>query len=281
MSLVFVVAVGCQKPAPPPPLPSCGDEEKETKPAPMRPVPSGMPLHPVTLTPFGPDHPQLYHVDDDTLLHAMVLASREELPLGPVTKGRRIVLAAPPGSLFEKAGLRVHDAITAVAGTAVDDDDVLADALSAWRKDRAITIALERNGEPLELTYTRARPPAKPSNEPWGGEEVTTELPRSRVEEMLSDQVELMRSARVVPHKEGDRVVGLRLERIRPNTVAAVLGFEDGDIVHRVAGYDLTRPELALEAYARTRGADEVRVDLVRKGKRMTFVYRLADATFR
>jgi general secretion pathway protein C len=77
---------------------------------------------------------------------------------------------------------------------------------------------------------------------------------------------------RVVPEFQGGKVVGIRLFGVKGGMLGA-LGFENGDSIRAVNGFDVTTPEKALEAYARLRSASRVRVELTRRGRPMTIDY--------
>lgn len=90
---------------------------------------------------------------------------------------------------------------------------------------------------------------------------------RSVVDQILENQSELMKSARIVPEKQGDKVVGIRLFGIRPDSLLGTLGLQNGDRLQTINGFDMASPEKALEAYARLRTADHLTVTVNRRGK--------------
>jgi general secretion pathway protein C len=90
---------------------------------------------------------------------------------------------------------------------------------------------------------------------------------RSVVDLILENQTELMRSARIVPEKEGDKVVGIRLFGIKADSLLSTLGMVNGDRLQTINGFDMASPEKALEAYARLRTADHLTIAINRKGK--------------
>lgn len=98
---------------------------------------------------------------------------------------------------------------------------------------------------------------------------------RSAVDMILENQGELMRSARIVPEKEGDKVVGIRLFGIRPDSLLGTLGLENGDRLSSINGFEMSDPQKALEAYARLRTADRLTVSINRKGKPMNIDYNI------
>ncbi len=98
---------------------------------------------------------------------------------------------------------------------------------------------------------------------------------RSVVDQILENQSELMRSARIVPEKEGDKVVGIRLFGVRPDSLLGTLGLENGDRLMSINGFEVSDPQRALEAYARLRTADRLTVSLNRKGKPMNIDFNI------
>lgn len=90
---------------------------------------------------------------------------------------------------------------------------------------------------------------------------------RSVVDQIMENQAELMRSARIVPEQENGKVVGVRLFGIRPDTLLGTLGLQNGDRLETINGFNMASPEKALEAYARLRTADHLTVTVNRRGK--------------
>jgi general secretion pathway protein C len=90
---------------------------------------------------------------------------------------------------------------------------------------------------------------------------------RGVVDSILENQAELMKSARIVPEKEGDKVVGIRLFGIKPESLLGSLGIENGDRLSSINGFDMGDPQKALEAYTKLRTADHLTVAVNRHGK--------------
>lgn len=99
---------------------------------------------------------------------------------------------------------------------------------------------------------------------------------RSAVDRILEAQQEIMKS-RLMPEKEGDRVVGMKILGIKPGSVVGMLGIENGDRLESINGYEISNPEKMLEAYARLRtGAiDKMTVHLTRGGKPINVDYTI------
>jgi general secretion pathway protein C len=100
-------------------------------------------------------------------------------------------------------------------------------------------------------------------------------IERSVVDDILEKQAELMRFTRMRPVKEGDKVVGLKMSRIREGTLLNVLGLKNGDQVQSINGFDLTDPQKALEAYGRLRTADRLTLKVNRNGKAQNIDYNI------
>jgi general secretion pathway protein C len=96
--------------------------------------------------------------------------------------------------------------------------------------------------------------------------ETEFDVERSVVNTILENQAELMKSARIVPEKEGDKVVGIRLFGIKPDSLLGTLGIENGDRLSTINGYEMTNPQSALEAYTKLSTADHLTVAVNRHG---------------
>ncbi|WP_437577905.1 type II secretion system protein GspC [Sorangium sp. So ce887] len=136
------------------------------------------------------------------------------------------------------------------------------------------------------------QPPPRPQARPVGSEDGMSSIPpeiaarirrvsateihvdRAAVDQILDQQALLMRSARVIPERQGGRVVGLKL-RIKRGSLLESLGLESGDSLRSINGFDITDPQKALEAYARLRTADHLSVAIERGGQLMTVDFNI------
>jgi general secretion pathway protein C len=98
---------------------------------------------------------------------------------------------------------------------------------------------------------------------------------RSVIDNVLENQAQLMRSARIVPEQKDGKTVGIRLFGIRQDTLLGTLGMQNGDRLEQINGFDMASPEKALEAYARLRTATSLTVQLTRRGKPLTINYQI------
>lgn len=133
---------------------------------------------------------------------------------------------------------------------------------------------------------TPARPPVPPA--PGGAisaadmasgihrvSDTNFNVERSFVDQILAHQGELMRTARIIPHEQGGRVVGVKMYGIRRNSLLGKLGLQNGDMLRTINGFDMTSPDSALEAYARLRNADHLSLQVVRRGQPTTIDYNI------
>jgi len=100
-------------------------------------------------------------------------------------------------------------------------------------------------------------------------------IQRSLVDKALANQGSLMRAARVIPHEENGRVVGVKLYGIRRNSLLGRLGVRNGDMLRTINGFSMTSPDTALEAYSRLRTADKLSLAIKRQNNEMTIDYNI------
>jgi general secretion pathway protein C len=105
--------------------------------------------------------------------------------------------------------------------------------------------------------------------------ETEFEIDRSAVEKILEDQAELMRSARIVPEQKDGKTIGVRLFGVRPDTLLGSLGLKNGDRLEQINGFDMGSPEKALEAYARLRTAENLKIKINRRGQPTTIDFKI------
>lgn len=100
-------------------------------------------------------------------------------------------------------------------------------------------------------------------------------IQRSMVDKVLANQGSIMKAARVIPHEEDGRIVGMKLYGIRRTSLLGKLGVRNGDMLRTINGFDMTSPDTALEAYSRLRTADQLSLALKRQNKEMTIEYNI------
>lgn len=101
------------------------------------------------------------------------------------------------------------------------------------------------------------------------------EIPRGAIEEALSNPAALVGLARIVPAFVNGAAVGFRLSAVQPDSLLTRLGLQDGDVVARINGYELTSPSQGMELYTTLRDRSVITVDLVRGGARRSVTYEI------
>lgn len=97
--------------------------------------------------------------------------------------------------------------------------------------------------------------------------ETKYQIPRTFVDKILKNQAQIMSAARIVPHEENGRMLGVKLYGIRRNSLLGKLGLQNGDLLRTINGFEMSSPDTALEAYARLRSANNLTVAIVRRGQ--------------
>ncbi len=100
-------------------------------------------------------------------------------------------------------------------------------------------------------------------------------IERALVDKLLSNQADLMRAARIIPHQRGGRVVGVKLYGIRRGSLLSRLGLQNGDLLRTINGFDMSSPDKALEAYTKLRSASNLTIAIERRGQSMTLDYEI------
>ena len=75
--------------------------------------------------------------------------------------------------------------------------------------------------------------------------------------------------------KDGERVVGLKLGGIRPDSVLNAIGLQNGDQLTSINGFEMNDPQKMLEAYSKLLRADHLAVSVVRGGKPMNLDFSI------
>ena len=60
--------------------------------------------------------------------------------------------------------------------------------------------------------------------------------------------------------------VGFKLFSIRPDSLYAKIGLQNGDVIRKINGYEMNSPDKALEIYQKLRDATRIEIELERRG---------------
>ena len=100
-------------------------------------------------------------------------------------------------------------------------------------------------------------------------------IDRSLVDKILNDPSQIARSARIVPSIKDGKANGFKMYAIRPNSVYAKIGMQNGDTIHSINGFEITSPDKALEVYTKVKSANSLSVQITRRGQPVTMDYQI------
>jgi len=92
-------------------------------------------------------------------------------------------------------------------------------------------------------------------------------ITRKGVEAALGNLSSLSRSMRIVPEVKNGKPNGFRVFAIKPGSLLARVGFQNGDLLQSVNGNDISTAEKAMGTYAKLRSAGQVHAALLRENK--------------
>lgn len=85
----------------------------------------------------------------------------------------------------------------------------------------------------------------------------------------------IARSARIVPALRDGKPSGVKIYAIRPGSLLAAIGLENGDTLRAVNDVPISTADSALEVYRTHREPDHVDLDIERRGQRVRIVVLL------
>lgn len=141
-------------------------------------------------------------------------------------------------------------------------------------------VVLTRNGqdEVLEMIsdkgqkksyYNRVTASAQPS----GGIQIS----RDTINHSLKNINQLMRQIRIRPNFEEGKPAGLRVDRIRKDSIFREMGLTNGDVIKGVNGKQIQSVDDALGFYDQLKSASNVSLEIERNGSSETLHYSIAN----
>jgi len=103
------------------------------------------------------------------------------------------------------------------------------------------------------------------------------EVTRDELTNALGNMSKLATQARIVPAFEGGEAIGFKLFSIRPGSLYSKIGIQNGDIIQKVNGYEITSPDKALEIYQKLKDGAAFTVDVKRRGQPVTLDYSVTQ----
>ena len=121
--------------------------------------------------------------------------------------------------------------------------------------------------------------PADPIRSPAPADDITkairrtsateASIERSAIERVLANPFEFLKATRIVPEQQNGNVIGIRVFGIGPGSLLSALGFENGDRLENINGFEVGTPEQMMTAYARLRALEHLTVRINRAGRTM------------
>ncbi len=175
--------------------------------------------------------------------------------------------------------LKPGDVIRKVDGVAVNTIQALFEALGRAKGHPKLELDVDRIGQAITVTVMLEDPP-KDNPEIAGGiakihqlDDTTYELPRSLIDAALADSRSAVKGVRIVPNMTNGTPNGYKLYAIRSDSLAAKLGFMNGDTLLSIDDLDVAARGDGLRDRLRT--ATELKVVIERHGKALMFVYKI------
>ncbi len=160
---------------------------------------------------------------------------------------------------------------------------VLRDRIRVRRGDKEEEILLFRP-EPKEGRGRASRQPPRRGqpapSEPDGGtvrkvDEGKWIIDAREIEQAQANMSKLLTQIRVVPNFTNGQPDGFKVFAIRPGSLFAKIGLQNGDVIKRINGIEIQGPEQAFEAYQRLKDETSIQLDLVRRNQNQTFTYEI------
>jgi len=100
-------------------------------------------------------------------------------------------------------------------------------------------------------------------------------IDKREIEKAIANITQIMTKVRVVPIFTEGQPDGFKVFAIRPSSLFAKIGLQNGDVLKRINGVELQGPEQAFEAYQRLIGETSIQIDLLRREENRTFNYEI------
>lgn len=100
-------------------------------------------------------------------------------------------------------------------------------------------------------------------------------ISKDEVERSTQNLGKLMTEARLVPNLEGGKINGYKIFAIKPDSLYTKIGLQNGDIIYKVNGIDISDPERAFQLFQQLKNERYFQVEVVRNNQRQTLTYQV------
>ncbi|MEO6028143.1 MAG: type II secretion system protein GspC [Candidatus Binatia bacterium] len=146
-------------------------------------------------------------------------------------------------------------------------------------------VILERDGAEEVLEISSARASGKDAAPAAGGAPASDRIrktadnkfviDRRELEQTVANINEVFTQARAVPFFQDGKTVGFRVFAIKPGSVFEKIGLQNGDVINRVNGVELTDPTKAISLFTELQNEGHIAVDLQRNKQSKNFSYEI------
>lgn len=155
--------------------------------------------------------------------------------------------------------------------------DVLDRAIVVRRRDHFERCAADTDGSPSFAPVAMVPPaPVGDAGDMSGVARISETqytVDRSEVDRSLNNLNEVATQARIVPSFKNGKANGFKLFSIKPGSIYQKIGLQNGDVIQKINGYEMSSPDKALEIYQKLKDATSVTIDLQRRGQNLTMNY--------
>jgi general secretion pathway protein C len=100
-------------------------------------------------------------------------------------------------------------------------------------------------------------------------------ISKKEIDNALANLSDLATKARIVPSFKNGAPNGFKLFSIVPDSLYSKIGVQNGDVIHKINGYEMNSPDKALEIYQKLRDATRIDIELERRGETVRKQYSI------
>jgi general secretion pathway protein C len=92
---------------------------------------------------------------------------------------------------------------------------------------------------------------------------------------LLTQASQVMKEARIRPYFAIGKAAGIKVDRIKDESVIGKMGLHDGDVIKGVNGFELMSPKTIFEAYRKYKDRSIIELQLLRNDNPVTLTYNI------
>ncbi len=96
-----------------------------------------------------------------------------------------------------------------------------------------------------------------------------------KVQESIENPEHILTDARLLPNFVNGKQEGFSISEVVPDGLYHSMGLQNGDILLKVNGLEMSNPEVAIQAMTALRGMNRVNLDIIRSGSNMSMKYQV------